>query len=46
MLPMDYSTQDSFNPKESTLLIIKQIAYAYNAVTQKNISSETTFCFN
>lgn len=43
---MDYSTQDSFNPKESTLLIVKQIAYAYNAVTQKNINSNPTLCFN
>lgn len=42
---MKHFTQETLNPKESTILLIKQIAYAYNSVKKKD-AIDKSLCFN
>lgn len=43
---MKYFTQEGFNPSEKTILLIKQIAYAYNVVKKKDTDDAIALCFN
>ena len=37
-VPMEYFTSEDFKPSEKTLQIIRQIAYAYNALRYNPLS--------
>lgn len=43
---MKYFTLDGLNPNENTILLIKQIAYAYNKVVKKTDSVDVSLCLN
>lgn len=43
---MKYFTPEGLNPSEKTLLLIKQIAYAYNSVLNNNDKTSKSMCLN